>query len=97
LNKVTSAKDKNSRKVKDMLTHLIQSLQVTLLKIRDRSSTLTLHFNIYVDRKSMSDEELWVNLHMYLASQDYSLPLQGKGKVAKAPFICRACHGIDHP
>jgi len=46
---------------------------------------------------STKNEELWANLHIFLADQKYSLPLQGTGTVAKAPFTCGACHGVNHP
>jgi hypothetical protein len=79
------------------LKHLINSLKVTQLKIKSKGSALTPHFNIYTDGKSTTDEELWVNLRTFLASREYKLPLQGMGKVIKAPFTCGACHSVDHP
>jgi hypothetical protein len=96
-NAVSHALSEHRADVQETLTHLIKSLQVTQLKIKDKSSALTLHFNIYVDGKSTLNEELWVNLHTFLASQKYTLPLQGTRKVIKAPFTCGACHGVDHP
>ena len=94
---ITVAKDKNKKEVEETLSHLIKSLKVTQLKIKDKSSALTLHFNMYTDGKSTTNEELWVKLRTYLASREYTLPLQGTGKVVKAPFVCGACHGVDHP
>ncbi len=96
-NEVSHTHSEHCAIVQETLTHLIKSLQVTQLKIKDRSSALTPHFNIYINRKSTFNEELWVNLCTFLASREYSLPLQGTGKVVKAPFICGACHGVDHP
>jgi len=83
--------------VDETLKYLIKTLQVTQLKIRDRGSALTPYFNVYTDGKSTSNEELWVNFYTFLANCKYSLPLQGKGTIIKAPFNCGACHGIDHP
>ena len=94
---ITTAKDENKKEVEETLSHLIKSLKVTQLKIKDKSSTLTPHFNMYTDGKSTTNEELWVKLRTYLASREYMLPLQGTGKVMKAPFVCGACHGVDHP
>jgi hypothetical protein len=94
---VSKAQDRNCQEVQETLTHLIHSLQVTLLKIKDKSSALKPHFNVYVDGKSIKNKELWANLQTFLANQKYSLPLQGTGMVVKAPFTCRACHGVNHP
>jgi hypothetical protein len=80
-----------------MLTHLICSLQVTLLNIKDKSSALKPHFNVYINGKSTKNKELWANLQTFLANKKYSLPLQGTRMVAKASFTCGACHGVDHP
>ena len=87
----------NPKEIQKTISHLIQSLRVTQLKIKDKGSALTPHFNVYINGKSTTNEELWVNLRTYLANREYSLPLQGTGKVVKAPFTCRACHGVDHP
>lgn len=96
-NQVLKAPAENGEKIRLTLTHLIQSLRITLLKIRNKNRALTPHFNIYVDGMSTTNEELWINLHTYLANREYILPLQGKAKVIKAPFNCGACHGVDHP
>ncbi len=95
--KVNAACIKTKKLTKETLIHLIKSLKVTHLKIKSRGSTLTPHFSIYTDGKATMDEELWANLRTYLASCTYTLPLQGTGKVIKAPFNCRACHRVDHP
>jgi hypothetical protein len=97
LHEINIAPDGNKTGVKEMLEHLIKTLKVMHLKIKDKSSALTPHFNIYTDGKSTTNEGLWANLRTFLANHEYSLPLQGTGKVVKAPFNCGACHGIDHP
>ena len=94
---INATKDGNWKAADETLKHLIKTLKVTQLKIRDKGSALTPHFNVYTDGKSMTNKELWANLHTFLANREYSLPLQGKGTVIKAPFSCGACHGIDHP
>jgi hypothetical protein len=97
LYEISAAYEENKKEVEETLTHLIKSLRVTQLKIKDKSSALTPHFNIYTNGKATTNEELCVKLRTYLASQECSLPLQGTGKIVKAPCICRACHRVDHP
>jgi hypothetical protein len=94
---VNAARIENKKSTEETLIHLIKSLKVTHLKIKNRGSALTPHFNIYTDGKATTDEELWANLRTFLATRKYTLPLQGTGKVIKAPFNCGACHGVDHP
>ena len=72
---ITAAKDENKKEVEETLSHLIKSLRVTQLKIKDKGSALTLHFNVYTDGKSTTNEELWVKLCTYLAGREYMLPL----------------------
>ena len=55
---VNTACVENRKSTEETLTHLIKSLTVTHLKIKNKGSTLTPHFNIYTDRKSTTEEEL---------------------------------------
>ena len=73
--KVNAACTENKKLTKETLIYLIKSLKVTHLKIKNRGSTLTPHFNIYTDGKATTDEELWANLCTFLATQKYTLPL----------------------
>jgi hypothetical protein len=73
--KVNAACTENKKLTEETLIYLIKSLKVTHLKIKNRGSTLTPHFNIYTDGKATTDEELWANLRTFLATRKYTLPL----------------------
>ncbi|KAH9015241.1 hypothetical protein EDB84DRAFT_1443541 [Lactarius hengduanensis] len=75
----------------------LNSLHIFRLDVRDAGDTLTPRFNIYGLGRFIQNDDIWIGLRDYLASQTYASPMHGQGFVDPKPYHCGICHGIDHP
>lgn len=79
------------------IEHLLTSMSLLRLDIKETGSTLHPRFNIYADCASFSDNKVWTKLRAFLFTTVYISAIQGRATLEKIPFRCSCCHGVDHP
>ncbi|KAH9011214.1 hypothetical protein EDB83DRAFT_2530383 [Lactarius deliciosus] len=74
-----------------MSTHsFLGSLHIFCLNVKDAGDTLTPHFNVYRLGRYIQNDDLWIGLRDYLASDTYKSPMHGQGFVDPKPYHCSA-------
>ncbi len=89
--------ENEKQKVTLKIDHLLTTMNLIRLDIKEAGNTLNLRFNVYADSSKISHDEVWRRLRTYLFNQTYSLSMQGQGTAQHIPFVCTCCHGADHP
>ncbi len=77
---LTNAVPENKKeKVTLEIDHLLTTMNLIRLDIKEAGNTLNLCFNVYADSSKISHDEVWRRLRTYLFNQTYSLSMQGRG------------------
>ena len=81
--------------------HLLETMSILHLDIKEVGSTLHPQFNIYTDIyadcANFSNDKAWSRLRSFLFTTAYIHAIQGHMTLEKIPFCCSCCHSVDHP
>ncbi|KAH9177339.1 hypothetical protein EDB89DRAFT_1902553 [Lactarius sanguifluus] len=83
--------------VKAELDHVLDTMNIIRLDIKEAGNILKPRFNVYADCSNVSHDRLWSRLRAFLRSQSYTNSMEEYGTTEKTAFICSNCHSVDHP
>ncbi|KAH9180211.1 hypothetical protein EDB89DRAFT_2061922 [Lactarius sanguifluus] len=89
--------ENEKERVASEINHLLCTMNIARLDIKEAGNTLNPRFNVYADSSQISHDEIWRRLRAFLAAQPYASSMQTQGTPQRIPYVCTCCHGNDHP
>lgn len=82
---------KERESVSQDLKHIILSMYIDCLNIKEAGSTLAPHFNVYMDYTNFTYIKLWTKLRLFLQKCACTPPIEDQSKMVQIPFHCSCC------
>jgi hypothetical protein len=69
---------------------------VTLLQTKKTGNILAPTYQVYASGAAINDDKTWCQLRAFLASREYTPPLENPGRNIIPNTECGICYSVDH-